>query len=237
MSFESYIEENIFYKLDMNDSTFEQPLPDELVDFVAKPYRYVDGEYKEASFEYMPAPAGGMSSSASDMAKFMIAYLQDGKFKDESILKEETVNQMFDQQFTHYPSLNGMALGFIEGNMHDQRILMHGGSTMLYNSLLVLMPEESLGIFMSYSGGDHFLHNEVMQMFMDKFYPKEDTVFAPMQEGSKENLKKYGGEYHQNRKSLTTDDKFTSLQIGVIQVKVKDDQLLVTHMGSRARCI
>ena len=48
---------------------------------MAKPYRYVDGEYKEASFEYMPAPAGGMSSSASEMAKFMIAYLQDGKLK------------------------------------------------------------------------------------------------------------------------------------------------------------
>ena len=32
MSFESYIEENIFNKLEMNDSTFEQPLPDELAD-------------------------------------------------------------------------------------------------------------------------------------------------------------------------------------------------------------
>lgn len=229
--FSLYIEENIFNKLGMDNSTFEQPVPEELADFMAKPYRYLDGDFKEASFEYMPAPAGGMSSSASEMANFMIAFLQDGQIEDESFLKEETVNQMFEQQFTHHPALNGMTLGFIEGNMHDKRILMHGGSTMMYNSILILMPEEKMGIFISYSGGNYLLHNEVLQAFMDKFYPKEETALAPVTEGMTKDLKKYTGEYHQNRKSLTTDDKFTSLLIGVIQVEADDGHLQVTHMG------
>lgn len=229
--YETYVEENIFHKLDMRQSTLKQPIPEPLSSFSVTPYRYINGEFKEAKFEYMPTPAGGMSSSASDMAKFMIALLNHGQYEDESILKEETVKQMFTQQFTHHPTLNGMTLGFIETDMNGQRVLMHGGSTMLFNSMFYILPDEKFGIFMSYSGGNHLLHNEVLHELMNAFYPQEE-VFIPSNKVSVERHKKYAGEYHQNRKSETTEEKFTSLHIGVIQVEVAHDGYLeVTHNG------
>ncbi len=232
MPYATYIEENIFNKLAMNYSTFEQPLPHSLSEYSVTPYRFVDGKFREADFEFMPVPAGAMSSSASDMAHFMIAYLQNGHFKDEQILEKKTVQEMFNQQFTHHPALDGMALGFIEGTFNEKKVLFHHGGTMMFNSALYLLPEEGLGIFMSYSGGNHFVHNEVFQGFMDQYFPMEEVVFASSVEGSIGSTEKFAGEYHQNRKSLTTADKFISLVTGIIQVETdKDGYLYATHAG------
>lgn len=176
MLFTTYVAENIFQPLKMEQSTFEQPLPAELANQLVTPYRFVDGEYKAGKFEYMPAPAGAISSSALDMANFMRAFLNEGRFGEAKLLEAATVNEMLSQQFTYYPDLNGMTFGFIEGDTHGQRVLMHGGSTMLYNSILYLLPEEKLGIFITYSGGNHLLHNEVLHAFMDTFYQQETFV-------------------------------------------------------------
>src|SRR5699024_2003381 len=121
-------------------------------------------------------PAGAMSTSASDMANFMIAYLQEGQFDAEKILEKNTVQQMFEQQFTQHRDLAGMGLGFIEGNFNGKRVLFHGGGTMLYNSALYLLPDEDIGMFITYSGGDHFLHNDVFEQFIDEFFPEEESA-------------------------------------------------------------
>lgn len=232
MPYSKYVEENIFTKLDMYHSTFEQPLPKPLLENSVTPYRFIDGKFAEAAFEFLPEPAGAMSSTASDMGRFMKAYLQNGHFGDEKILEEKTVQEMFTQQFTHHPALDGMALGFIKGTFNEKKILFHGGATMMFNSALYLLPEENLGIFISYSGGNHLLHNEIFQQFMDQHFPIEDTVFAPTLEGSKDSVKKYAGEYQQNRKSMTTSDKFISLVTGIIRVEVDENGFLnVTHIG------
>lgn len=188
MPFTTYVAENIFQPLKMEQSTFEQPLPAELANQLVTPYRFVDGEYKAGKFEYMPAPAGAISSSALDMANFMRAFLNEGRFGEAKLLEAATVNEMLSQQFTYHPELNGMTFGFIEGDTHGQRVLMHGGSTMLYNSILYLLPEEKLGIFITYSGGNHLLHNEVLHAFMDTFYQQE--TFVPEKLVATQELKK-----------------------------------------------
>ena len=72
MPFPEYVEKNIYQPLGMNHSTFLQPLPEKLSSHMAQGYRYVNGEYRKGDFEFVPEPAGSMSSTASDMAKFMI---------------------------------------------------------------------------------------------------------------------------------------------------------------------
>lgn len=75
-----------------------------------------------------------MSSTASDMANFMIAHLSGGAYSGGRILKEETIKEMHKQHFTYDPALGGMTLGFMEGVFNDKDVLFHGGSTMLYNT-------------------------------------------------------------------------------------------------------
>lgn len=230
--YNQYVEENIYNKLGMEYSTFEQPVPNHLAEHVVTAYRYVDGEFRKGAFEFVIEPAGSMSSSASDMAKFMLAYLQDGQYNGELILQAETVQQMFQQQFTHHPALDGMGLGFIRGEINEREIYYHEGSTMLFNSGMYLIPEENLGVFIAYSGGNFLLHKDVLQQVMDHYFPHEAEVIAETSLTSSTDLKKYSGEYQQNRRSETTVDKLLNLIVGTIQVKPDPSGYLnVTQMG------
>ena len=79
--FNEYVEENIFKPLGMIHSTFRQPLPPTLAPSMSNGYQLASDGPKP--FEVVvPFPAGSMSSSAADMARFMLAHLQDGKLGD-----------------------------------------------------------------------------------------------------------------------------------------------------------
>lgn len=232
--FSEYVEKNIFKTLNMKSSTFRQPPTLDSPARIAKPYRFINGSYTEGSFEYLlPEPAGSMSSTASDMANFMIAHLSGGAYNGERILTEETVNEMHKQHFAYDPALGGMTLGFMEGVFNDQEVLFHGGSTMLYNTGLYLVPEENTGIFISYSGGSHLLHAEVFQEFMDFYYPIESQTKGVPGEGSRERAEKFTGEYQMNRRNVTTDEKIAGILAGgIINVDVNEEgYLLVTNCG------
>lgn len=237
-SFSDYVEEFIYTPLNMHNSSLHQPLPERLQNQLVKPYRYVDGDLMQGEFEFMPVAAGGMSSSASDMAKFMSAFLLKGENGNEQILQPKTVKQMFSQQFTHHPDLDGMALGFMERTTNGQRVLMHGGSTMLFDTGLYLLPDENIGIFISYSGHNYTTHVDIFKEIMDTLYPIDElNVGLPSKEAvARSNA--YKGEYHQNRKSFTTDAKFISLMTGIIHVAVDEDgYLIVNHAGETSRFI
>ncbi len=231
MPYTDYVEENIFKPLKMNHSTFDQPLQKGHSINLAQAYRYIDGKFKEGKFEYVPAPAGGMSSTASDMATFMLAYLQGGN----GILQKETVQYMFEQHFTHHPQLDGMALGFIEKTINDQKVLYHGGSTTLFDSGLYLLPQENIGLFISYSGNDFLTHTELFEAFMDHYFPLTNNMTLTPPDETKDNASRYIGEYHQNRKSFTTEESLISLTMGMIRVQANDSYLLVNHNGIKNR--
>ncbi|MTI96247.1 MAG: serine hydrolase [Firmicutes bacterium] len=139
--FSQYVEEFIYSPLGMKNSTFEQPLPAGLAENMSKAYRYVDGEFREGKFEFMSEPSGSMSSSASDMARFMLAYLQGGQLNGETILLEQTVSKMFSEQFTHHPRLDGMAHGFLKAtvNSHDVFHIPVGLCSMIQDSICFQM--------------------------------------------------------------------------------------------------
>lgn len=240
LSFPEYMDQHIFTPLQMSNSSFQQPLPVELSEHMTQAYRYVDGEYKKGDFEFIPESAGGMSTTAADMARFMLAYLQDGQVDEGRILAEKTVQQMRGQQFTHHPSLQGMAYGFMEGTFNGQKTLFHSGSTMLFDTGMYLLPEEKVGVFISYSGGNYLVHKEIFQDFLDEYYPAssgvEKNLLPP--DGTKERSSQYLGEYHQNRKSFTTSEKFISLIMGMIQIHWDDEgYLLVNHLGDTYRFV
>lgn len=234
LPFSEYVEKNIFAPLNMNKSTYRQPPALGSSACIAKPYRFINGSYTEGSFEYiLPEPAGSMSTTASDMANFMLVHLSGGAYDGGRILKEETVKEMHKQHFTYDPDLGGITLGFMEGVFNDKNVLFHSGGTMLYNTCLYLIPEANTGIFISYSGGNHLLHSEVFQEFMDYYCPINAQTKGVFGEGSKERAKKFVGEYQMNRKSITTNEKINSiLGGGIITVDVNEDgYLLVTNAG------
>jgi CubicO group peptidase (beta-lactamase class C family) len=230
LSFAEYIEQNIFYPLGMLNSTFRQPLPERMAANMAKAYKFSDGQYHQGSFEYISAlPAGSMSSTAEDMAKFMIAHLQKGRFGETRILKDFTAEKMHSRLFSHHPAQDGMAYGFIEQTINGRRLINHGGNTLLFATGCWLLPEENVGLFVSYNGGTGLEREALIKAFMDRYYPaamQKDLLPPP---GSYERTVALIGEYHPNRANFTTVEKLLSL-MSAIQVKVSDDGYLLVNL-------
>lgn len=183
--FNDYVKKHIFDPLQMQHSSFDQPLPANLAPLMAKGYKSVsDGKPQE--FELVdPAPAGALSSSATDMANFMIAQLQGGRFGDTRILKQATAELMHSPQHTAAKGLNGFDLGFYQEDSHGQRIIGHAGDTVVFHSDVHLMLDANVGIFMSFNsagnaGGAHLIREAVFQAFLDRYFPysapKQATV-------------------------------------------------------------
>src|SRR5438067_8740831 len=157
----------------MNNSTFDQPLPPGLPAQISKSYR--DASKKPRDFEFVQAaPAGALSTTAADMTRFMLAFLQDGSVDGVAILKPETVRQMQTRQFELHPMINGLGLTFMEYSMNGQRIVGHGGDTVYFHSDMVLVPDAHVGYFISYNslgksvGGGR---GEVLRAFVNRYFP------------------------------------------------------------------
>jgi len=233
MPFENYVEENIFKPLDMLYSTFRQPLPSQLEDNMSAGYTYEKGVYKAEDFEYINglAPAGSMSTTATDMAKFMIAHLQYGKYGENRILKEETAKLMHTQLFTHDSRVDGNAYGFWERNLNNLRTIGHGGDTVWFHALLVLVPEQNLGFFVSYNSGGLgtlLARDELMQAFLDRYYPMPEMPELKPSLDFKKGARRFAGSYGITRVVSTTYEKLMTLMMVTKVEATEDGTLLIT---------
>ncbi|WP_367846050.1 serine hydrolase domain-containing protein [Rhodanobacter geophilus] len=174
--FDDYIEQHIFKPLDMQHSTFRQPLPAAMSPMMAASYKTAsDG--KVQPFEIVdPAPAGAMSTTALDMTHFMIAQLQGGSYDGNQILTPATVALMHTPQRTDAPGLNGYALGFYQENRNGQTIIGHAGDTDYFHTDLHLMLDADVGVFMSFNsagneGGAEVIRAAIFDAFLDRYFP------------------------------------------------------------------
>jgi len=226
--YENYIERNIFQPLGMEKSTFLQPLPRELKDQMSGGYSYEGGIFKKRGFEYLQlSPAGALSATAVDMAKFMIAMLNEGQYRDRRILKSETVRTMRTSQLSHHPLASGWAHGFMEYESHGIRVLWHGGDTQLFHSGLFLLPRQEIGLFVSYNTTKGIgLPIQLFESFMDeRFDPQPSTTEAEIEKDFRTPLKTFTGSYLSTRSNFSTVEKVTSL-INPIMADVGEDGFL-----------
>ncbi len=171
--FEDYISNHVYKPLGMTHATFVQPLPPALEPLMSKGYmRASDGA---KPFEVVQAvPAGSMSVSGSDMAKFAIAHLQDGRFGDAQILKPETAKLMHARAFAPDPKLLAMCLGFFEESRNGHTIIGHGGDTQYFHSHLHLILDANVGMFISLNSlgkAETDLRELLWQKFLGRYFP------------------------------------------------------------------
>ncbi|WHZ18564.1 MAG: Beta-lactamase class C-like and penicillin binding proteins (PBPs) superfamily [Rhodanobacteraceae bacterium] len=203
-SFDAYIQRHILEPLDMHHSTFAQPLPANLAPLLAKGYVSAsDGDAKP--FELAnPAPAGAMTSSALDMANFMIAQLQDGRFGSTRILSQQTAQLMHSPQHTSAPGLNGFDLGFYQENCNGQRIIGHGGDTIVFHSDLHLLLDANVGVFMSFNsagknGAVNDVRSAIFRAFLDRYFPWQ-VASEPTWKDAKVDAARVAGSYESSRR-------------------------------------
>lgn len=221
--FYEYAEENLLEPLGMKNTTFRQPVPENIEGNLSQGYKFEGGELKEKKFEFVPLyPVGGASSTAEDMAHFMIAFLNDGEYNGNRILDSTTMATMKQTAFQHSENVNPMRYGLMDISLNNVEVLGHGGDTFWFHTLFAFMPEEKTGIFVSFnSAGGGGTYSMILSEFMDEFYPvelEEETDYKM----TEEELSRFEGEYRSIRYPHSRMTKVMALE-GHTEVSATED--------------
>jgi hypothetical protein len=218
----------------MTHATFMQPLPDSLKPMLSNGYELASEEAKP--FELVPpepAPDGSLSVTGADMAPFMIAHLQNGRFAETRILQDKTAETMHARQFSMDPAVNAMALGFYEENRNGLHIIGHGGDLNYFHSDMHLVFDKQLGFFVSYNSsgkGELDTRSALWQKFLDRYFPSTEPHTEVI---GKQAVDSVSGKYLSSRRAQTTilralwfvlaETSVSETQDGTIQVDSMKD--------------
>jgi CubicO group peptidase (beta-lactamase class C family) len=203
--FEQYVEHHIFRPLGMQHATFVQPLPPRFRSAISNGYATATGAPQP--FELVVTrPAGSMSATAADMARFMIAHLQLGRLGDQQILKAQTAQRMHMPSESALPGFSTMAHGFFYARQNGRLVIGHGGDTVLFHTEMDLLPEEGVGIFYSFNsrGRDSAVYGARQSLFdgfMDRYFPAPPRAAeAPALATSAKDAQEIAGLYESSRR-------------------------------------
>jgi CubicO group peptidase (beta-lactamase class C family) len=217
--FEDYVRDHIFVPLEMRNATFEQdPHPGD-----GRATNYVTGSGKPHAFEFVgDAPAGALSISGADMAKFMLAHLGEGQWDGRRILSAQSERQMQTPSWPVAPPFNAMALGFYGQDWNGHRILGHAGDLIASHADLRLMPNDHVGVYVAMNswGKDNAssaLRDALMRGFFDRYFAAPPAPPLTWR-NSRADGARLVGSYEPSRRS---DDTFASLGGILTQVEMR----------------
>ena len=231
--YDDYIDRHILIPLGMRHSTSRQPLPPQLRPLMATGYQQASGE--PVPFELVgPAPAGSISSSGSDMGRFMIAHLNKGELNGQRILKPETAQLMHSTALTIIPPLDRMRLGFFETNINGEEVIAHLGDTGAFHSSLHLFLGRNTGLYLSLSsGGENGASNGVrvglFEQFANRYFPgpPEREVLGVSKEDAAKHAGMMAGNWMASRRADSTFLNITQL-LGQMKLGAGPEGKLVT---------
>lgn len=233
--FDEYLEENVLAPLGMDSSTFEQPLPEELEARLSEGYT-IDEDPPIERFETVSdAPAGSLTTSVTDMARFMRVHMETSE--GDGILKPETITQMHESALGE-DSLGGLAaggqmgLGFFQEERNGNRIISHGGDTEVFHSQMQIYPEENAGIFLTLnSSGNEAIISQSLRLaltdgFADRYFPGEQTGEGQAEPTASEHAALLEGNYSTSR---AINSNFAALlyAVGETQIVATEDGTIV----------
>ncbi|THD56381.1 serine hydrolase domain-containing protein [Phenylobacterium sp.] len=160
--YERLIEDEILNPLGMAHTTFREPhdakaglpapMSASLAGDVSDGYRWTPLGFARRDYEFIGqiAPAGAGSSTAGDMARYMLMQLSGGQI-DGTTIYNPTTAQAFRTPLRKTPEgINGWAHGFMVFDLPGgHRGYGHGGATLSFFSNMVVIPDLNLGVFIS----------------------------------------------------------------------------------------
>jgi len=168
-SYESYISENILEPLGMSQTGFVYtpsmakheaygtlpvvhfytPLLPTLLD-TSRLIRKRQGKLLWLNRVYIDAtPSTGLIGPSTDVARFMLAYLNGGSLDGKLILRPESISML-----TETPPIDGHGLGWIVGESKDDPYLEHAGGGPGFATIMRLYPDKGEGFAVLANGTD-----------------------------------------------------------------------------------
>jgi CubicO group peptidase (beta-lactamase class C family) len=226
-SWREYVQENVLTPLGMHMTSLSQPLPESLQQVMSKGYNFEGGKYVAKGFEFVPlAPAGAVSSTASDMTRYLQMFLNDGILDGTRVLEESTSQQMQSSLFRPVNGLNGIMHGLYETSSHGQLIMGHGGDTIWFHTEFMIMPDAGIGIYISTnSANGSSVRTAFKKAFLDRYFPVSPPAEMAF---NKSDLGMLEGQYSAIRHSHDDLTKLLKLMAPVNITATEDGQLMLT---------
>ncbi|MEK4109934.1 D-alanyl-D-alanine-carboxypeptidase/D-alanyl-D-alanine-endopeptidase [Paenibacillus sp. DS2363] len=197
--FETYMQQHIFKPLGMDNSSFM--LDKKFQKQLATGYDAAHNPLDLYTIAPTPMPQGGMLSTAEDIGKFMIAFLNNGVKDNKRIFKESTVKSMEQYRSSIHPLLPNTTYGFeaafqLPGAGSSPKIITKAGDLTGFSSYLFLIPEQNTGVFLTYNQNGA-LRNLFYPAFIQNFFPQyaEPVQFKEYTPQSAAELQRFTGLY------------------------------------------
>jgi|SRR6516164_8139614 len=142
MSFDTYCKENIFTPLQMDNTGWF--LKDLDSNQVAMPYRYSDSlkQYVKCGYGgYPDYPAGELRTSAEQLANFLMAWTQNGKFNDKQVFNGDAI-----QLLTPDDTRLGFYTWFLYGTDLGTILYDHNGGDNGVFTAMLFNPKNKKGV-------------------------------------------------------------------------------------------
>ena len=193
-TWEAFVREHIFQPLEMNNSLFS------IADMVKQPDFGVTYTEKRDSFEIIKipyyedtaamAPAGAIISNLEDMSHWLIALMNEGKYKGRQVLPA-TVLQATMQPAIAQPNTLAEVRGWWEilnatygmgrstSSYRGHLLTYHGGDLDGFHSQVSFMPHEKIGVLVAVIG-DHasILYNLVSYNVYERLLGLDQTPWT-----------------------------------------------------------
>jgi CubicO group peptidase (beta-lactamase class C family) len=196
LSFEDYQQARIHRPLGMTNSawTRKRVSRDHLVVSHIR-VADADGNFRRQKcpvFDLGTIPAGNLFSSVDDLARFASSLMAGGR----GILKTETLEQMWQPQFTD--AKTGFGLAFMIGRFGEHRTVSHNGAVFGHSTSLVVLPEKKIAVIVL--GNEDIANGRIRrisnfalaQMLQAKF---GEAPAEPFKAFTATNLEAFAGEY------------------------------------------
>ncbi len=194
LTWEDFVAERIFKRVGMRESRARHSA-DISGRNIAAPHVLLEGSVRpeEPSENDNINPAGGICSSAADMAKWMLVHLDAGRLPDGTrLLSEATAHELVTpvtpmpissppaELATQRMNFLDYALGFRVHDYKGRKIVTHTGGLSGYVSKLTMVPELALGITVLTNQEAGEAYNAITYYLLDQFLggPLTDWVDA-----------------------------------------------------------
>jgi len=222
LTFQAYAEQSVFQPLEMTHSSFREPMPEgvaivrklprpmaaELAQNLSAGFAFERGGLTPKPISYITqiAPAGAASSTATDMARYMLAHLDDGQLGDARILEPGTARRIRTALADRDGGPPELALGFIDYTLPGgYRGFGHGGATLYFMSNMVMVPELDLGIFVSANTNTgRPLAMRLPQLIVARYFAETNGETSTSVEMSAAQAERFAGTYLSLRRPYTT---------------------------------
>jgi CubicO group peptidase (beta-lactamase class C family) len=243
--FQDVIDREITGPLGMKNTTFREPyprradlpapMPAALAANLSNAYSFADGRLQAEPLEWLSqaAPAGGGSSTADDMTRYLLMMLGDGQLGSTRIYGAATALAFRTPIPSARPNGARVNHGFLQTALPGGFTgYGHDGDTLYFHSNLVTVPALKLGIFVSTNTTTgQQLVRELPQLLVEHFYawrPPESQPGSPALAAKRE---VYAGSFASNRRAFSGLEKFVGLMTRQASIDVTPDGYLVTQNG------